>query len=111
MLSIDLTGATASRVAALDFAIGVEWIEQVLNIMVNLLIEGYTDHCLRYLKFTQDKKEELIEEIATQVQEAAEIKSWFGRQKNTDKAADEIYKNFLRQRYHRRHYRLDFLNH
>jgi hypothetical protein len=98
MLNIDLTGATASRVAALDFAIGVEWIEQVLNIMVDLLIEGYVDHCLRYLKFTKDRKEELIEEISLQIEEtqSSEDRKWLKRKQEPEKAANMIYESFLR---------------
>lgn len=95
MLNIDLTGATASRVAALDFAIGVEWIEQVLNIMVDLLIEGYVEHCLRYLKFTKDKREELIEEIAQQIEETQEEQSWWSKKPDPNKTAKVIYQSFL----------------
>jgi hypothetical protein len=95
MLNIDLTGATASRVAALDFAIGVEWIEQVLNIMVDLLIEGYVEHCLRYLKFTKDKGVELIEEIAQQIEETQEGASWWSKKQDPEKTAEVIYNSFL----------------
>ena len=47
--------------------------------MVDLLIEGYVDHCLRYLKFTKDRREELIEEVAIQIEEAqeSEARKWF----------------------------------
>lgn len=94
-LNIDLTAATASRVAALDFALGVEWIEQVLNIMVNLLIEGYTEHCLRYLKFTKDKDKELIEEITLQIEETQSETNWFRRRGDPEKNAQTIYNSFL----------------
>lgn len=98
MLNIDLTSATASRVAALDFAIGVEWIEQVLNIMVDLLIEGYVDHCLRYLKFTKDRRDELIEEISIQIEEVqeSEARKWWGKKQDPEKTAVMIYESFLR---------------
>ncbi|MCH8905547.1 MAG: ATP-binding protein [Candidatus Heimdallarchaeota archaeon] len=98
ILNLDLTTATKSRVAALDYAIGVEWIEQVLNIMVDLLIEGYVDHCVRYLKFTKDRREELIEEIAIQIEEIQESESrgWFSKKQDPDKAAVIIYESFLR---------------
>ncbi|MHA2249123.1 MAG: helicase HerA domain-containing protein [Candidatus Kariarchaeaceae archaeon] len=95
MLNIDLTGATANRVAALDFAIGVEWIEQVLNIMVDLLIEGFVEHCLRYLKFTKDKNEELIEEIAQQIEETQETRGWWSKKQDPVKTAESIYTSFL----------------
>ncbi len=95
-LNIDLTTATAARVAALDFAIGVEWIEQVLNIMINLLIEGYTEHCLRYLKFTKEKNEELIEDITNQIRESQEDETkWFSRKADPVKSAQSIYNSFL----------------
>ncbi len=96
MLNIDLRAATANRVAALDFAIGVEWIEQVLNIMIDLLIEDYIDHCLRYLKFTKDKKEQLIEELSIQIGETHTKSSFWQRKQSAEKAAAEIYSSFLR---------------
>ncbi|MDH5402556.1 MAG: DUF87 domain-containing protein [Candidatus Heimdallarchaeota archaeon] len=95
MLNLDLTGATASRVAALDFALGVEWIEQILNIMVNLLIEGYVEHCIRYLKFTKEREEELIEELKKQISESQSSKGWLSKKLDPDKASNEIYKAFL----------------
>ncbi len=97
MLNLDLHAAVASRVAALDFAIGVEWLEQVINIMINLLIEGLVDHCLRYLKFTQEKSEDLINEIVTQLQEAEmEKKFSFRKGASTEVRAKTIYDSFLR---------------
>ncbi len=94
-LNIDLREATASRVAALDFALGLEWIEQVINIMIDLLIEDYLDHCLRYLKFTTEKKETLIDEIAIQIKEFETKKFFWQRKKDPRKTAESIYNSFL----------------
>lgn len=96
MLNLDLRAAVASRVGALDFALGVEWIEQVLNIMVDLLIEGLVDHCLRYLKFTQEKNVDLISEMATQIDETAEIRKFWQKKEDSEGQAKKIYESFLR---------------
>lgn len=96
-LNLDLGEAVKSRVGALDYAIGVEWIEQVLNIMVDLLIEGYVDFCLRYLKFTKNKKDELIEEIVEQIIEYAEGDKFHKKKKKFDarQVGVDIYESFL----------------
>ncbi len=96
MLNLDLKTAVASRVAALDYAIGIEWIEQVINIVINLLIEGLVDHCLRYLKFTQDKKEDLTSEIMTQIKEISDTKKFWKRKDSAEGTAKVVYENFLR---------------
>jgi hypothetical protein len=95
-LNYELSEAVKARVGALDFAIGVEWIEQVLNIMVDLLIEGYVDFCLRYLKFTKNKKDDLIAEIVDQIVEY-NTGDKFHKKKNFDpnKIASDVYNNFL----------------
>ncbi|MCY3411861.1 MAG: ATP-binding protein [Candidatus Heimdallarchaeota archaeon] len=96
MLNLDLKTAVASRALALDFAIGIEWVEQVLNIMVDLLIEGLVDHCLRYLKFTQEKKEDLIEEIKIQIEETSEKRKFWQKKDDPATIAKVIYESFLR---------------
>ncbi len=96
-LNIDLLNAVKARVGALDFALGVEWIEQVLNIMMDLLIEGYVDVGLRYLKFTKNKKDELIQEIVDQIIEYDESGKFHRKKKKQEvhKIAENIYNAFL----------------
>lgn len=96
MLNLDLKTAVASRVAAMEYAIGLEWVEQVINIIVNLLIEGLVDHCLRYLKFTQDKNEDLMNEVTTQLTELSESKKFWKRKENPRDVAKKVYESFLR---------------
>jgi len=96
-LNIDLLNAVKSRVGALDYALGVEWIEQVLNIMIDLLIEGYLDVSLRYLKFTKNKKEDLINEIVEQIIDYDESGKFHRKKKKSDirKIGENIYNSFL----------------
>ncbi len=94
-LNTDLTEATAARVKALELAVGVEAIEQILLIMVNLLLEDHLDFGIRYLEYAREKKEELIEQIAKQIQESRTnlfSKVFAG---NPVKSATKIYKEFL----------------
>lgn len=94
-LNFDLSEAVKFRVGALDYAIGVEWVEQILNIMIDLLIEGYVDYCLRYLKFTKNKKNELINELSEQIAEYQEGKKFHRKQKNYTQMGEKIYNSFL----------------
>ncbi len=94
-LNADLTEATAARVKALELAEGVEAIEQILQIMVNLLLEDHLDFGIRYLEYAREKKDELISEIRVQIDETK--KGLFSKLFSGDstKVATKIYLDFL----------------
>ena len=97
VLNVNLLEAVTARVGALDFAQGMDWVEQILNIVINLLIEGQDDASIKYLKFIQSKKEELTEEILVQLNEIS-TKRKFGIIKTNHKLKHgvEIYDVFLK---------------
>ncbi len=97
-LNEDLSDAVKSRVGALEMAQGIDWIEQIINIIVDLLLEGLDDYCLRYLKYAKDKKEELIEELIEQIQKFQSESSgfFFKRKGNPEDIALQIYNAFLK---------------
>ncbi len=97
-LNEDLGTAVKNRVGALEIAEGIEWIEQIINIIVDLLLEDYEDYCLRYLKYAKDKKTELINEIARQVEQYQQQteRGWlFKKKENPQRIAENIYNAFL----------------
>ncbi|RMG38675.1 MAG: DUF87 domain-containing protein [Methanobacteriota archaeon] len=98
-LNQDLSAAVKARVGALEIAEGIEWIEQIINIIVDLLLEDYDEYCLRYLKYAKDKKDELIDELAGQIEQMQENnnRGWLFKKKNDPhQDAENIYNSFLR---------------
>ncbi len=97
-LNQDLSSAVKARVGALEIAQGIEWIEQIINIIVDLLLEDFDDYCLRYLKYAKDKKAELLDELEMQISQmqSSNNRGWLFKKKVDPRTkAEKIYDSFL----------------